>query len=101
MRLQSLFLSLAACAAITLPQLASAGEWPAGAQSQFLSQCEKSAGEHATADQAKTACECSDKAITAKLSTAELKQVADSSNGVPAALQKKMMDAAASCRTKK
>ncbi|WP_416425650.1 hypothetical protein RAM80_07825 [Pseudomonas sp. App30] len=101
MRLQSLFLSLAACAAITLPQLASAGEWPAGAESQFVSQCEKSAGEHTTADKAKAACACSDKAITSKLSTEELKQVANSDNGVDAQLQKKMMDAAASCRSKK
>ncbi|MGY4496065.1 hypothetical protein [Pseudomonas sp. TE3610] len=101
MRLQSLFLSLAACAAITLPQLASAGEWPAGAQNQFLAQCEKAATEKAGAARAKTVCECSDKAITSKLSTAELKQVANSDNGVDAQLQKKMMEAAASCRTSK
>ncbi len=101
MRLQSLFLSLAACAAITLPQFASAGEWPAGAEDQFVSQCEKSASEHTTPANAKAACACSDKAITSKLSTEELKQVADSNKGVDAQLRDKMMAAAASCRSKK
>jgi len=101
MRLQSLLIPLAACAAFTLPQFANAGEWPAGAQQEFVSQCEQAATQKVGADKAKSVCACSDKAVTSKLSTAELEQVANSQNGVDAALQKKMMTAAAVCRTTK
>ncbi|MDE1166828.1 MAG: hypothetical protein PW845_15935 [Pseudomonas sp.] len=100
MRFQSLF-PLAACLAFALPISAHAGEWPAGAKASFLSQCESAAGERVGAAAAKTHCECSEKAISSKMSSDELKSVANSDQGVDPALQKKMMDAAQGCRTKK
>lgn len=100
MRFQSLF-PLAACLAFALPLSAHAGDWPAGAKEQFVSQCENAAKTRVDAKTAKDHCSCSEKAISNKLSTAEIKQVTDSTNGVPAPLEQKMMDAVAGCKSKK
>ncbi|MDZ5602535.1 hypothetical protein SJI00_07090 [Pseudomonas sp. RP23018S] len=81
MRLQSL-LAFAAIGALSLPFTATAGEWPAGTQDMYMTQCEQVAtGQGLDAKAAQAHCKCGAQAIEKNFSTEEIKAL-DSKHGV-------------------
>ena len=88
MRVQSL-LALAAAGALLLPLSASAGDFPAGAKANYMSQCNKAAmGQGLDAKSADTHCKCGAAAIEKNFSDAEIADL-DSKDGVDAKLMQK------------
>ncbi|MDH0649980.1 hypothetical protein N5D48_12985 [Pseudomonas sp. GD03858] len=100
MRLQSL---LAACAAsaLLLPLAANAGNFPAGKEAHYMTQCQQVAsGQGVDAATAKKHCECGAQAIKKNFSDKEIEDL-DSQDGVDAKLMQKAQQVVqATCKPK-
>ena len=88
MRFQSL-LALTAAGALLLPMAATAGDFPAGKQATYMTQCQQVAtGQGVDANTAKKHCECGAQAIKKNFTDEEIKDL-DSQDGVDAKLMQK------------
>ncbi|MBV4535562.1 MULTISPECIES: hypothetical protein [Pseudomonas] len=88
MRFQSL-LALTAASALLLPMAATAGDFPAGKQAAYMTQCQQVAtGQGVDANTAKKHCECGAQAIKKNFTDDEIKDL-DSQDGVDAKLMQK------------
>lgn len=88
MRFQSL-LALTAAGALLLPMAATAGDFPAGKQAAYMTQCQQVAtGQGVDANTAKKHCECGAQAIKKNFTDDEIKDL-DSTDGVDAKLMQK------------
>ncbi|CAM3899765.1 hypothetical protein CCOS865_02155 [Pseudomonas reidholzensis] len=88
MRFQSL-LALATAGALLLPLAATAGDFPAGKEAAYMTQCQQVAtGQGVDANTAKKHCDCGAKAIKKNFSDEEIKDL-DSQDGVDAKLMQK------------
>ncbi|WP_252091057.1 hypothetical protein [Pseudomonas sp. MWU13-3659] len=100
MRLQSL---LAACAAsaLLLPLAAHAGNFPAGKEAAYMTQCQQVAmGQGLDTAKAKKHCECGAQTIKKKFNDKEIEDL-DSQDGVDAKLmQKAQVAVQAACKPK-
>lgn len=100
MRLQSL---LAACAAsaLLLPMAANAGNFPAGKEAAYMTQCQQVAtGQGVDAAMAKKHCDCGAQAIKKNFTDKEIEDL-DSKDGVDAKLMHKAQTVVqAACKPK-
>lgn len=100
MRVQSL---LAACAAsvLLLPLAATAGNFPAGKEAAYMSQCQQVAtGQGVDAATAKKHCDCGAQAIKKNFTDKEIQDL-DSTDGVDAKLMAKAQSVVqAACKPK-
>ena len=100
MRVPSL-LALAAAGALLLPMAANAGNFPAGKEAHYMTQCQQVAsGQGVDAATAKKHCECGAQAIKKNFTDKEIADL-DSTDGVDANLMKKaQMTVQAACKPK-
>ncbi|HDS1680162.1 TPA: hypothetical protein QEM39_001675 [Pseudomonas putida] len=100
MRVPSL-LALAAAGALLLPVAANAGNFPAGKEGHYMTQCQQVAsGKGLDAATAKKHCECGAQAIKKNFTDKEIAEL-DSTDGVDANLMKKaQMTVQAACKPK-
>ncbi|WP_085676072.1 MULTISPECIES: hypothetical protein [unclassified Pseudomonas] len=100
MRVPSL-LALAAAGALLLPVAANAGNFPAGKEGHYMTQCQQVAsGQGVDAATAKKHCECGAQAIKKNFTDKEIADL-DSTDGVDANLMKKaQMTVQAACKPK-
>jgi len=97
MRLKYL-LPIAASLAALLPLSASAGEWPAGAKQEYMTQCQAAAKQQVDAATAEKHCSCGANVIEKKFTTAEIKQLSDTTTAPSAALRNKLMTEVLACK---
>jgi hypothetical protein len=100
MRVPSL-LALVAAGALLLPVAANAGNFPAGKEGHYMTQCQQVAsGQGVDAAAAKKHCECGAQAIKKNFTDKEIADL-DSTDGVDANLMKKaQMTVQAACKPK-
>ncbi|NIE73069.1 hypothetical protein F3J44_18730 [Pantoea sp. Tr-811] len=100
MRVPSL-LALAAAGALLLPLAANAGNFPAGSEQSYMTQCEKAAGAQGVdAATAKKHCDCGAQAIKKNFTDKEIADL-DSKDGVDAKLMQRAQSVVqAACKPK-
>ena len=92
-------LPFAASLALLLPLAAQAqGQWPAGAQDQYMKDCQAAAVDNKVdAAKAQKHCSCGARIIGEKFTTDEIRQLNDKSTAPPPALRQKLMSEVLVC----